>query len=265
MTSLAEKEQQLRELLRSLPKALIAYSGGVDSAYLLWVAHQELGSRVLGILADSPSLKRQELADSQLFAQTWQLPLRVIATRELENPAYQANPLNRCFHCKHELFDQMQRIALLEAYPALCYGENADDAGELRPGQKAAQEFRVLAPLREAGLSKADIRALARAAGLSVADKTAQPCLSSRIPHGLEVTPEKLQQIEKAEAVLEQEGFRIFRVRHHGERALVLVSPEETPQLLKPDTIRRIAISIQSCGFQQVDFDPLGYRGASLR
>jgi uncharacterized protein len=264
-SSPSDKEQALHSILRGLPNTLIAYSGGVDSAYLLWSAHQVLGERALGILADSPSLKRSELTESRSFAEEWNLPLRVIQTRELSNPDYSSNPLNRCFHCKHELFDQMNRIALAENYGAICYGENADDVHEFRPGQQAAQKFRVLAPLREANLSKSDIRELARKAGLAVADKAAQPCLSSRIPHGTEVTPEKLQQIEQAESVLEKEGFRIFRVRHFGARALVLVSPEETPRLLQFDMIKRVAADIQSYGFTTVDFDPLGYRGASLR
>lgn len=265
MSSPRDKEIKLHAILQGLPNALIAYSGGVDSAFLLWSAHRVLAERALGILADSPSLKRSELAESQAFALEWNLPLRVIQTRELANPDYRANPLNRCFHCKHELFDQMNRIAQAENFGAICYGENADDAHDFRPGQQAAQQFRVLAPLREAGLNKSDIRELAREAGLSVADKAAQPCLSSRIPHGEEVTPEKLQQIEQAESVLEKEGFRIFRVRHFGTRALVLVSPEETPKLLQYDVIQRVAAALQHFGFSTVDFDPLGYRGASLR
>lgn len=265
MPSPRDKENTLHAILQGLPNALVAYSGGVDSAYLLWSAHRVLAERALGILADSPSLKRSELAESRAFALKWKLPLRIIETHELANPDYRANPLNRCFHCKHELFEQMNRIAVADNYAAICYGENADDAHEFRPGQQAAQKFRVLAPLREAGLTKADIRELARLAGLSVADKAAQPCLSSRIPHGNEVTPEKLQQIEQAESVLEKEGFRIFRVRHLGSRALVLVSPEETPRLLQYDMMQRLAGAIQSFGFNSVDFDPLGYRGASLR
>jgi pyridinium-3,5-biscarboxylic acid mononucleotide sulfurtransferase len=264
-STLESKALRLREIFHALPNALIAYSGGVDSAYLLWTAHQVLGEKTLGILADSPSLKRSELKESQLFAQEWNLPLRVIKTEELNNLSYTTNPLNRCFHCKHELFQQMNQIATAENFSAICYGENADDAHEFRPGQQAAEKFKVLAPLREAGLRKSDLRELAQKAGLSVADKAAQPCLASRIPHGSEVTPEKLQQIEQAESYLEQDGFRIFRVRHHGPRALVLVAPEETPRLLQAERIQRLASAIQSCGFEAVDFDPLGYRGASLR
>jgi pyridinium-3,5-biscarboxylic acid mononucleotide sulfurtransferase len=265
MDTLREKERALQCTLKGLPNALIAFSGGVDSAYLLWSSHRALGTKALGILADSPSLKRSELSESKAFAQEWNLPLRIIQTDEMANQEYRSNPLNRCFHCKHELFDHMNRIAQTEGFSTICYGENADDAHEFRPGQEAAKKFQVLAPLREAGLTKADIRTLAREAGLSVADKVAQPCLSSRIPHGQEVTPEKLEQIEQAESVLEKEGFRIFRVRHLGSKALVLVAPEETPRLLRPDMIQRVALAIQSYGFDTVDFDPLGYRGASLR
>jgi pyridinium-3,5-biscarboxylic acid mononucleotide sulfurtransferase len=262
--SLKDKEQALKTILGSLPNALVAYSGGVDSAYLLWSAYQVLGAKVTGILADSPSLKRSELSASQAFAERWQLPLRIIQTQEMTNPEYTSNPLNRCFHCKHELFHQLNDIALAENYGAICYGENADDANEFRPGQQAAQKFRVMAPLREAGLNKSDIRTLARESGLSVADKAAQPCLSSRIPHGNEVTPEKLRQIELSESILEKEGFRVFRVRHYGSKALILVSPEETPRLLHNDMIQRLSAAIQSYGFSTVEFDPSGYRGASL-
>lgn len=257
---LEAKETALRQTLKALPNALVAYSGGVDSAYLLWVAAQTLGSNVLGVIADSPSLKRTELEQSLAFAQHWNLPLRVIQTDELANPDYTSNPLNRCFHCKGELFTKMTQVAQLENYSALCYGENADDALEFRPGQQAALNFQVRSPLREVGLTKADIRTLASLAQLSVADKVSQPCLASRIPHGQIVTPEKLSQVEQAESILQNEGFKVFRVRHQNEKALVLVAPEETSRLFQPEILSLLTEKIQACGFSNVEFDPLGYR-----
>lgn len=257
---LAIKDRALRHSLKALPNALVAYSGGVDSAYLLWVATQVLGSKVLGVIADSPSLKRSELEQSLSFARHWNLPLRVIQTDELANPDYSSNPLNRCFHCKGELFTKMTHLAQLENYSTLCYGENADDALEFRPGQQAALNFQVRSPLREVGLTKAEIRTLASLAHLSVAEKVSQPCLASRIPHGQTVTPEKLSQVEQAESILQEEGFKIFRVRHHKEIALVLVAPEETARLFQPEMLSLLTKKIQSCGFSNVEFDPLGYR-----
>jgi len=263
--SIERKEALLRAQLQGLPNALIAYSGGVDSAYLLWTATKILGSKCLGVLADSPSLKRSELEHALHFAQTWSLPVRVIKTEELANPDYTANPLNRCYHCKYELFEQIKSIAEKEEYSTICYGENLDDASEFRPGQEAAKTFQVLAPLRDAGLTKQDIRSLALQAGLSVADKVAQPCLSSRIPHGAEVTVEKLRQIEQAEAFLEKEGFNIYRVRHHGKVARVQVSPQETLRLLDPLMREKIRTALNLYGFSIVEFDQEGYSGASLR
>jgi uncharacterized protein len=260
---LEAKWESLLADLRSHGRLLIAYSGGVDSAFLLWAAQQAAPGRCLGVLADSPSLPRRELADALDFAGTFRLPVRVIATDEFANPEYRNNPPNRCFFCKQALFSQMEALAGQEGFDALCYGENQDDWGDHRPGRQAAAQFKVLSPLRAAGLCKADIRALCRHHGLPHADKPAQPCLSSRIPHGSEVTPEKVRQIEEAESVLRQHGFRILRVRHHGKKALVQVSPEELPrlQLLREE----VAPGLRQAGFESIEIDPAGYQGASLR
>jgi uncharacterized protein len=262
--TLTARQAALDALLRAQGRFLVAFSGGVDSAYLLWRAHHVAGERCSGVLADSPSLARAEHDEAVAFCRRHGLTLRVIATHEVENPDYQANSWNRCFFCKHELFDRMTAMARAEGYDALAYGENADDVGEDRPGRMAAAEFRVLAPLKEAGLTKADIRTLAREAGLEVADKVASPCLASRIPHGLEVTPEKLRQVETAETVLRDLGFRIVRVRHHGMRALVQVGPDETARLLAEPERTTAVGRLQAAGFSEVEFDPAGYRGAGL-
>ncbi|MDX6766097.1 MAG: ATP-dependent sacrificial sulfur transferase LarE [Candidatus Methylacidiphilales bacterium] len=265
MEATAAKVEELDRILRLHAPLLVAYSGGVDSAFLLWRAVHVLGTSVSGALADSPSLKRSELEEATTFAREHGLPVRVVRTTEVEDPRYQANPLNRCYFCKHELFGQLHELAQKEGFRAVAYGENADDAGEFRPGQEAAREFAVLAPLRDAGLTKAEIRTLAREAGLGVADKPAQPCLASRIPTGLEVTPEKLRRVEAAESLVSRAGFRIVRVRHLDRSALVQVSPLETPRLLEPALSSELRRSLLELGFDDVAFDPTGYQGASLR
>lgn len=256
--------ENLDRLLAGYHSVLVAYSGGVDSAFLLWRACRVPGLRVEGVLADSPSLKRSELESALAFARTHRLPVRVLSTYETEDPRYQANPANRCFFCKAELFQRMEALARAEGWNVLAYGEHADDLAHDRPGRQAAAQFSVVAPLREAGIGKATIRAWAAEAGLSVADKPAQPCLASRIPTGQPVTPSKLRQIEAAEAVLEAEGFRIVRVRHWGDHALVQVAPEETPRLLDEPMAHKVRQQLCNLGFLQVTFDPQGYRGASL-
>lgn len=264
MTTLAEKEKHLRAQLAALPSLAVAYSGGVDSAYLLYAAHEVLGAKCHGILADSPSLPRHELAAARELAAQRGWPLQIITTTELDDPHYAANPLNRCYYCKHELFDQLTQYAFAHDITHLAYGENADDAHQVRPGQKAAQEFAVLAPLREAGLTKADIRTLSQKAGLPTATKAAQPCLSSRLQHGIAVTRETLAQVEAGEAILRAKGFHIFRVRHLGDRARVQVAPEELPRLQASALQQEIAQKLSALGFAEVEFDPEGYRGASL-
>ncbi|MFQ3671247.1 MAG: ATP-dependent sacrificial sulfur transferase LarE [Verrucomicrobiia bacterium] len=256
-------ERGLARILRGSGRMLVAYSGGVDSAYLLWRSYQEVGDRVLGVLADSPSLARSERAEAIEFAADHRLPLRVIGTEEMENPAYRANPPNRCFFCKAELFARMERLAAVEGFDTLAYGENADDVAAERPGSGAARAFAVRAPLREAGLGKVAVRQLAAAAGLRVAEKVASPCLASRIPHGQEVTVEKLARVEAAEAWVRARGFAVVRVRHDGKIARLQVAPAEVDRLCQEEAEVRAAVL--ALGFEGVEIDRNGYRGAGLR
>lgn len=262
---LRSKKSRLEQLIHSWPSALVAYSGGVDSAFLLWFAHQVLGVKVTGILGDSPSLPRSEHSAALAFAEKHHLPLEVLRTLELDDPSYASNPPNRCYFCRSELFQRMEEVAKLRGVAILAYGENLDDSREIRPGRAAAGEFSVAAPLRDAGLTKADVRALAHAARLDVAEKPAAPCLSSRLAPGLSVTPERLAAIEHAENAVRRQGFRIIRVRHLGLKALVQVSPEETTRLQDPQLQAALTPAILRAGFSDVEFDPLGYQGAGLR
>jgi pyridinium-3,5-biscarboxylic acid mononucleotide sulfurtransferase len=255
----------LEDILAGYPTLLVAYSGGVDSAYLLHAAHQVLGAKVRGVLADSPSLPRHEYTAAVALATDRGWPLEVITTNELDDPRYAANPLNRCYYCKHELFQRMEAYARHHAFTHLAYGENADDAHEWRPGQQAAAEFQVLAPLREAGLTKAKIRALSRLANLPVHDKPAAPCLSSRVTTGLPVTREVLAKVEKGEEILHHQGFRIARLRHHGTWARVQVSPDEHPRLMDSEMQSQLTTALSGLGFTHIEFDPEPYAGASLR
>lgn len=258
-----EKLAALEAILRSHAPLLIAYSGGVDSTFLLAFAHQILGDRMLGILADSPSLPRQALADALAAAAQRGAPVEVIETAEMANPDYASNPLNRCYFCKAELFAAMDGIARSKGYAAIAYGENADDPPQHRPGSQAAREFAVLAPLRQAGLTKAEIREFSREMGLATADAPAQPCLSSRIPHGTPVTRQALAMVEAGEAHLRGLGFRVLRVRHVAEpggeaRARVQIAPEEMDRIapLQP----QIEAGLLAAGYHVVEIDPQGYR-----
>ena len=215
MAVVSERYERLRGLLRSYGSCLVAYSGGVDSVFLAYVAHEVLGDKALAAIADSPSLPRREFEQALALARQFQFPVRVIRTREFENASYLANPDNRCYFCKHELFTELAPLAKAEGLAVIAYGENASDIGDYRPGAQAAAQFQVRAPLKEAGLTKADIRALSAELGLPTADKPQMACLSSRVPYGEAVTPEKLKMIEQAEDLLRDLGFYDVRVRHH--------------------------------------------------
>ncbi|HVR34804.1 MAG TPA: ATP-dependent sacrificial sulfur transferase LarE [Methylomirabilota bacterium] len=264
----AEKLATLRRLIESYESCLIAYSGGVDSAFLAFVAHDVLGDRVIAVIADSPSLPRRELEEAVGLAGRFKIPLRVIRTREFDNPDYLANPPNRCFFCKRELFSRLVPLAKAEGFRVLAYGENASDVGDHRPGAAAAAEFEVRAPLKEAGLSKDEIRRLSAGLGLPTADKPQMPCLSSRIPHGELVTSDKLRMIEAAENLLRDAGFRDVRVRHHelsmGALARIEVGREEIARLTGSGRDARLTDAIRALGYSEVRVDPLGYRRGSL-
>jgi pyridinium-3,5-biscarboxylic acid mononucleotide sulfurtransferase len=257
------KLSQLRELLAANAPLLVAYSGGVDSAYLLAEAHRALGSRVLGVIADSASLPRQALADALALAREIGAQVEVVRTTELDNPDYASNPMNRCYFCKAELFTRLDALAIERGFRAIAYGENADDMKQVRPGRQAAAEFSVIAPLRDAGLTKAEIRALSRELGLPTADAPAQPCLSSRIPHGTPVTTAALASIERGEALVRGLGFKVFRVRHIVEpgqspRAKVQIAPEEMARV--PAVEAAMRDGLLTAGYAVVEIDPDGYR-----
>jgi uncharacterized protein len=250
--------------LRSLGRLLVAYSGGVDSAFLAFAAHEALGDDMLAVLADSASLARVQLQDAVAFAQEQRIPLQVMETTELNRADYVRNDAARCFYCKDELFTVMEELRRARGFDRVAYGVNRDDLSDFRPGQKAATEHGVAAPLLEAGLTKADVRALARAAGLRVWDKPASPCLSSRIAYGLPVTPEALAQIERGEEALAALGFRQVRVRHHGELVRIEISPDQLPRALSPEMAARFTRIFKELGFTFVTLDLEGFRSGSL-
>lgn len=261
---LDEKRSALDDRLEQLGSVIVAYSGGVDSACLAWAAHQVLGDRMLAALADSASLARSHYRDAVAFAEEHGIPLLVLETKELEHEAYAVNQGDRCFHCKDELFTVLEAERVRRGMACVAYGLNVDDGKDFRPGQKAAQEHRVVAPLAEAGLTKADIRALAQAAGLRVWDKPASACLSSRIEYGRRVTTEALRQVEVAEEALRELGLRRFRVRHHGSVARIEIAEEEMAAALDPEFFRRMAAAVRGAGFPYVAVDCDGYRSGSM-
>ena len=264
MTDLKGKSQLLRERLGSLESLLVAYSGGTDSAYLAFAAREALGQRMLAVIADSPSLPRKELAEALAFAERHRIPVQVLQTRELEKPEYARNDAQRCFHCKDELFMQMEDARLRLGFRHLAYGMNMDDRGKFRPGQRAAELHGALAPLVDAGLSKAEIRMLAREAGLSLADKPASACLSSRIEYGRAVTAENLAQVEQAEDALHALGFPQVRVRHHGELARVEIAREDLARALTLTVLDAMTDALRRAGFVYVTLDMQGYRSGSM-
>jgi uncharacterized protein len=262
-----EKLDSLRELIRSLGSCVVAYSGGVDSVFLARVCQEELGERALAVIADSPSLPRRELAEALDLAARYEIPVRVVTTQEFGNEAYLANPVNRCYFCKHELFAELMPLARSEGFRTIVYGENASDVGDVRPGSQAAAEFQVRAPLKEAGLTKSDVRMLSEHLGLPTADKPQMACLSSRIPYGEAVTVEKLRMIETAENHLKDLGFHDVRVRHHelkqGALARIEVGADEMARLFSDGGAARIATALREAGYAHVTLDLLGYRRGS--
>ncbi|MFZ0481525.1 MAG: ATP-dependent sacrificial sulfur transferase LarE [Terriglobales bacterium] len=263
-TTLEEKFARLQEIIRSHPQLVVAYSGGVDSAFLAWAAHESLGHAMRAVIADSPSLARTHLEDALAFAREHSIPVDVVETRELENPAYARNDSMRCFHCKDELFAVLEQYCEANGLTAIAYGVNADDQGDFRPGQKAARAHRVLAPLLDAALTKAEIRELARQAGLRVWDKPASACLSSRLEYGREVTSEALSAIERGEDALRLLGFRQFRVRHHGEIVRIEIAPEELRCALTEEMAREFTAIFKNLGFKFVTLDLEGFRSGSM-
>jgi len=261
---LASKRALLDTCLRSLRRPLIAYSGGVDSAFLAWAAHQALQNDMLAVIADSPSLPRTQLADALAFAREHDIPLRVIATLELERPQYQRNDGSRCFHCKDELFTAMEELCFSAGFDAIAYGVNVDDQGDFRPGQAAAQNHHVAAPLLEAGLTKQEIRQLAREANLRVWDKPASACLSSRVEYGRPVTAEILDVIERGEDALHRMGFRQVRVRHHGEMVRIEIAREELQRALTLEMASEFSSVFKALGFKFVTLDLEGFRSGSM-
>jgi uncharacterized protein len=263
-SNLVAKRTSLDQHLRGLGRTLVAYSGGVDSAFLAWAAYQALGSDMLAVIADSPSLARTQLADATAFAAEQQIPLEVIVTSELEKPEYTRNDPSRCFHCKDELFTTMEEFRSRRGFDSIAYGVNVDDQGDFRPGQQAAEQHRVAAPLRHAGLTKQDIRELSRAAGLRIWDKPASACLSSRIEYGREVTREALGVVERGEDALHALGFRQVRVRHHGDIVRIEIAREELARALSSEMAAEFTRIFKALGFKFVTLDLEGFRSGSM-
>jgi uncharacterized protein len=258
------KEARLHDELGKVASLVVAYSGGVDSAYLAYAAHQALGERMLAVTALSASYSDRDRREAEAVVARCKFPHAFIETEELSDPNYRANNPDRCFFCKDELFDKLDRLAAERGFAAVAYGVNVDDQGDWRPGQRAALKHQVLAPLLDAGLTKADIRELARRAALPVWNRPASACLSSRIAYGVEVTPERLSVVEQGEEALRALGFRQFRVRHHDQLVRIEIAPEELPRALQPEMARRFIAIFKPLGFKFITLDLEGYRRGSL-
>jgi len=258
------KRAALDEKIRALGRTLVAYSGGVDSAFLAWAAHQALGTDMLAVIADSPSLARTHLAEAVDFAREQGIPLEIIATSELDRPEYVRNDGSRCFHCKDELFITMEAYRAAHGFDSIAYGVNVDDQGDFRPGQIAASQHHVAAPLLEAGLTKQEIRELAHSANLRVWDKPASACLSSRIEYGRPVTREALSTVEQGEDAIRALGFRQFRVRHHGEIVRIEIASNELPRALSSEMATEFTRIFKALGFKFITLDLEGFRSGSM-
>lgn len=263
-SALAEREARLYALLATYDSILVAYSGGVDSAYLAYAANQVRPGRVLCVTADSPSYPRRHREIAEAIAREFQLPHEFIHTSELDRPEYRANPSNRCYYCKTELYEHLSTLVESRGFSVMVDGSNADDRGDYRPGRQAAREFGVHSPLDEADLAKADIRALAKRAGLPIWDQPASACLSSRIPYASEVTEAKLSMIEQAEDAVRELGFRVFRVRHHDTLARLEIGREEMIRALEPAINDALVRRLKAIGYKYVSLDLQGYRMGSL-
>lgn len=261
---LEEKQRRLLALLRGMGRAIVAYSGGADSAYLAWAAREALGDAALAITADSASLPASHRRDAEAFARECGIGHEFIDTREFDNPDYTRNDRDRCFHCKDELFTRLAALAAERGIEHIVYGVNVDDLGDYRPGQRAAGKHNVEAPLVEAGLNKAEIRELSRRAGLSTWDRPASACLSSRIPYGTPVTKSNVKTVEQGEEAIRALGFRQFRVRFHGELVRLEIAPDELDRALTPAMARTFVEIFKPLGFHYVTIDLEGYRQGSL-
>ena len=258
------KSRRLRDLLSGVESIIVAFSGGVDSAYLAWAATQVLGSSALCVTADSPSYPDHHRQLALDVAGRFGLRHLIVHTRELEQPLYRSNPVNRCYYCKHELYTSLSALARERGIAVIADGSNADDRGDYRPGRQAAREFGVRSPLDDVGLTKSEIRELSRLAGLPTWDEPASACLSSRIPYLSEVTDAKLRMIERAEGIVRGLGFRVCRVRHHDDRAQLEIGVDELPRAFEPAVHDRLVSELTALGYRQVTVDPRGYRQGSL-
>jgi len=261
---LDRKERLLRQRLGSLNSVIVAFSGGVDSAYVAYVANQVLGDKALAVTADSPSYPAAHKADALTFVEQFSLRHLIINTEEVEDPNYRRNPANRCYYCKTELYTNLQALAREQGFSAICDGVNIDDLGDFRPGRQAAKEAGVISPLVECGITKAEVRELSRRAGLPTWDKPASACLSSRIPYGMEVTVEKLKIIEQGEDILRALGFKVFRVRHHGDIVRLEFGKEELPRAMTVAMAEHLTRDFKALGFRYVTLDLEGYRTGAL-